>query len=139
MSAYLELVVQHRAVQGATLDQREADEAADEALRRKEAARKAEAEASLLHDEWMEAMALAEKEPYKSFEYKSPDFGLCGQVMGKSKFVTPNCREEGPFATTKQACLDALGLRGYVCFEEVTKSIIHTCPSPRLTCPMRTL
>ena len=42
------------------------------------------------------------------------DLGLCGQVMGRSKFVTP-CEM---MPTSKSAALDALGLQGYAAFDK---------------------
>jgi hypothetical protein len=42
------------------------------------------------------------------------NLGLCGQVLGRSKFVTP-CEK---MPTSKSAALDALGLRGYAAFDK---------------------
>ena len=42
------------------------------------------------------------------------DLGLCGQVIGRSKFVTP-CEK---MPTSKGAALHALGLQGYATFDK---------------------
>eukprot|EP00662_Eupelagonemidae_sp_cell21_P037987 gene37987-62810_t len=42
------------------------------------------------------------------------DFGLCGQFLGKSKFVSA----ADSFPATKGQALDALGLRGYDAFDK---------------------
>jgi len=47
---------------------------------------------------------------------ESPDFGLCGQFIGRSKFVTPCSRDS--FPNTKEAALEALGLKGYAAFDK---------------------
>jgi len=44
---------------------------------------------------------------------KPGDYGLCGQSLGTSKFATA-----GTMPSTKDGCLDALGLRGYEAFDQ---------------------
>lgn len=55
------------------------------------------------------------------------DLGLCGQFLGRSKFVTP-CTS---VPASKGAALDALGLRGYAAFDKPgTLFVVHAQVSP---------
>lgn len=59
-----------------------------------------------------------------------PDFGLCGQFVGRSKFVSA----ADAFPATKGDALDALGLRGYDAFDKPgTLHVVHAQLPPALS------
>mmetsp|Transcript_9788 Transcript_9788/g.12226 ORF Transcript_9788/g.12226 Transcript_9788/m.12226 type:complete len:305 (-) Transcript_9788:55-969(-) len=59
------------------------------------------------------------------FNSASKEFGLCGQRLGQSKFVSlwPSKKESSPFQSKNQA-LDGLGLRGYAAFDKPGKLFV---------------
>lgn len=73
-----------------------------------------------VHDEaWVEAR----------FRDEGPDLGLCGQFLGRSKFVTPSAA----LPASKGDALDALGLRGYEAFDKPgTLHVVRALLTPAL-------